>query len=157
MTTPRGPTAGGLVAPTPHPDRIALGVRQPWCELILRGTKTLEIRTRPTEVRGPIYLYSAKKFSDLPELDEVLTRDDVDLNVLPRGLIVGSVEITGCRPATPEDAPAARIPVRELADRFAWELAEPGAVRRPAAAAVPAVRRLVLPVQAGARSRADGV
>ena len=106
-------------------DRIALGVRQPWCELILRGRKTLEIRSRPTEVRGPVYVYSAKKFSDLPELDEVLTREDVDLNVLPRGVLVGSVEIVGCRPATPADADASCVPERELENRFAWELSDP--------------------------------
>ena len=113
-------------------DRIALGVRQPWCELILRGRKTLEIRSRPTEVRGPIYVYAAKKFSDLPELDEVLTREDVDLNVLPRGLLVGTVEITGCRRAAPADAAAGCVPERELVDRFAWELANPVRFDEPA-------------------------
>ena len=106
-------------------DRIALGVRQPWCELILRGRKTLEIRSRSTDVRGPIYVYAAKKFSDLPELDDVLTAEDVDLNVLPRGGVVGTVEIVGCRRATPADAAAACVPERELADRWAWELANP--------------------------------
>ena len=111
--------------PAPERDRIALGVRQPWCELILRGRKTLEIRSRPTEVRGPIYVYAAKKFSDLPELDEVLTAEDVDLNVLPRGGLVGTVEIVGCRPAAPGDADAACVPRRELEGRFAWELADP--------------------------------
>ena len=125
MNDPEPPPAG-LVEPRPRVrDRIALGVRQPWCELILRGRKTREIRTRSTGVRGTIYLYSAKKFSDLPELDEVTAREDVDLNVLPRGALVGTVEIVGCRPATPADAPAACVPERELKDRFAWELANP--------------------------------
>ena len=36
-------------------DRRALGIKQPWVELILRGIKTLEIRSLATNVRGPIY------------------------------------------------------------------------------------------------------
>ena len=111
--------------PTFDRDRIALGVRQPWCELILRGRKTLEIRSRATEVRGPIFVYAAKTYSDLPELEEVLTREDVDLNPLPRGVLVGTVEIAGCRRATPADAAASCVPERELVDRYAWELANP--------------------------------
>ncbi|MEM9701862.1 MAG: ASCH domain-containing protein [Planctomycetota bacterium] len=117
--------SGGLVDPNPDRDRIALGIRQPWCELILRGRKTLEIRSRSTEVRGPIYIYASKTVSDLPELDEVLTREDLDLNVLPRGRILGSVEIVGCRRATPTDDEASCVPRRELIDRYAWELANP--------------------------------
>ena len=113
-------------------DRIALGVRQPWCELILRGRKTLEIRTRSTEVRGPILVYSAKKLSDLPELGDVLAREDVDPGVLPRGVLVGTVEIVGCRRASPADAAASCVPERELNDRFAWELANPVRFAEPA-------------------------
>ncbi|NNJ25627.1 ASCH domain-containing protein [Alienimonas chondri] len=120
-----GAASPGLVDPTPERDRIALGIRQPWCELILGGRKTLEIRTRSTAVRGTIYVYSAKKFSDLPELDEVLSREDVDLDVLPRGALVGTVEIVGCRRATPEDVHASCVPLRELSNRYAWELANP--------------------------------
>ncbi|QDT16928.1 ASCH domain-containing protein [Alienimonas californiensis] len=116
---------GGLVAPAPDRDRIALGIRQPWCELILRGRKTLEIRTRPTEVRGTIYVYSAKKLSDLPELEVVLLREEVNPDPLPKGSLVGTVEIVGCRRATPEDAAASCVPPRELENRWAWELAHP--------------------------------
>jgi hypothetical protein len=118
-------TGGGLIDPQPERERIALGIRQPWCELILRGRKTLEIRSRPTEVRGPIYVYSAKKLSDLPELDVVLLREEVDPDPLPRGALVGTVEIVGCRRTTAADAAASCVPTRELKDRFAWELANP--------------------------------
>jgi len=47
-------------------DRIALGIQQPWVELILRGVKTLEIRSQPTRQRGTIYLYASKRPSALP-------------------------------------------------------------------------------------------
>lgn len=54
--------------PRTHPDHelIALGVRQPWAELILRGVKTIEVRTVDTRQRGTIYLYASKKFTDHP-------------------------------------------------------------------------------------------
>ena len=35
-------------------ERIALAIQQPWAELILRGIKTLEIRSQPTRQRGTI-------------------------------------------------------------------------------------------------------
>ena len=39
----------------------ALSVRQPWAELILRGVKTIEYRSRPTRIVGErFYLYAAK-------------------------------------------------------------------------------------------------
>ena len=122
MTEPAPP---GLVDPAPDRGRIALGIRQPWCELILRGRKTLEIRSRSTEVRGTIYVYAAKKFSDLPGLDAVVEREGVDLESLPRGGLVGTVEIVGCRRAEPGDAAASCVPAEELVDRWAWELANP--------------------------------
>ena len=112
--------------------RIALGVRQPWCELILRGRKTLEIRSRSTEVRGTIYVYAAKKFSDLPGLDDLVTAEAVDLDGLPRGLLVGTVDLVGCRRATPGDAAASCVPAELLEDRWAWELANPVRFAEPA-------------------------
>ena len=40
----------------PNKELIALGVRQPWAELILRGIKTIEVRTLPTSIRGPVFI-----------------------------------------------------------------------------------------------------
>lgn len=47
-------------------ERIALAIQQPWAELILRGIKTLEIRSQPTRQRGTILLYASKRVSALP-------------------------------------------------------------------------------------------
>ena len=112
-------------------DRIALGVRQPWAELILRGRKTLEIRSRPTEVRGPIYLYAGKTLSDVPEAAGVCLEEGFGIESPPRGRLVGAVTITGCRPAAPADAAAACVPERLLKDHFAWELADPARLSEP--------------------------
>jgi hypothetical protein len=39
----------------------ALSIRQPWAELILRGLKTVEYRSRPTRIIGEeFYIYAAK-------------------------------------------------------------------------------------------------
>ena len=110
-------------------ERLALGIRQPWAELILRGRKTLEIRSRSTDVRGPIYVYAAKTLSDVPEAAERCVEEGFGIESPPRGRIVGSVSIVGCRRATPADAAASCVPARLLAGKFAWELAD--AVRLP--------------------------
>lgn len=42
------------------PDTIpVLTVRQPWADLILRGVKTLEVRTWSTAYRGPLVIHAA--------------------------------------------------------------------------------------------------
>src|SRR5208283_2683405 len=75
--------------------RRALSIRQPWAELILRGKKKIEVRSRPTNIRGPMYLYAS------------LTRgaDDAKCRAstgctweeLDWGKLVGIIEITDCR------------------------------------------------------------
>ena len=135
MTAAADPYAGGM-SDEPNPpwdkDRIALGIRQPWAELILRGRKTLEIRSRPTEVRGPIYLYAGKTLSDVPEAKETCLEEGFGIESPPRGKLVGSVSIVGCRRTRPEDAEAACVPGRLLEDHYAWELADPVRLPEPA-------------------------
>ena len=36
----------------------ALSVRQPYAELILRGEKKIEYRSKPTNIRERVYLYA---------------------------------------------------------------------------------------------------
>jgi hypothetical protein len=122
----------------------ALSIRQPFAELILRGIKTVEYRTRPTRIIGErFHIYAAKKpsaFSDqlaarkiwsrdvgmahdeLPdwmiELAEQIKLIPADL-LLPRGVIVGSAVIEKCVPLSslnPEH--------RTLNPLFQWHLAD---------------------------------
>jgi hypothetical protein len=47
----------------------ALSIRQPYAELILRGEKTIEYRSRPTKIIGErFYIYASRKWAgvDLP-------------------------------------------------------------------------------------------
>jgi len=116
---------------TPVPDRLGLGVQQPWVELILRGTKTVEIRSQSTRVRGPIYLYASQRVSALAAAAEAARTHALDPATLPRGLLVGTVEIVAARPATPADAHAACLPELPQRGRFAWELRHPRRFARP--------------------------
>ena len=100
-------------------------MRQPWVELILRGIKTLEIRSQPTSVRGPIYLYAAKTIASEPFARDARREHDVSWEPTTLQRLVGVVEIVGCRPTTPADVAASCVPAASLANHFAWELANP--------------------------------
>ena len=113
----------------PDPDLIALGIRQPWAELILRGVKTVEIRSQDTNVRGPVYLYVSKKISDHPAALAAIEAHELDVDSLPFGLLVGTVEIHETRPARSVDASAACVAARSLAGYYGWHLRHP--VRLP--------------------------
>jgi hypothetical protein len=66
------------------PIRRALSVKQPYAEQILLGRKKYEYRSIATRIRGRIYIYATLKPLDHTNLH------------LPRGQIIGTVEITGC-------------------------------------------------------------
>ena len=106
-------------------DVIALGIRQPWAELILRGTKTIEVRSLPTNVRGLIYIYTSQQLSDLPVALTAAAAQCLELSALPRGLLVGSVELHHCRPATSADVSASCVTDDLLTGKYAWELQNP--------------------------------
>lgn len=123
----------------------ALSIRQPYAELILRGIKTAEYRSRPTRVIGErFWIYASKK--KLPVVSGPLPVWSSDLEavrppawmvelakqvgmieagaLLPTGVIVGSAVIDRCEEV---DAPGSAM--------FRWHLKD---VRR--------VDRLVPPV-----------
>src|SRR2546423_698714 len=101
----------------------ALSIRQPFAELILRGIKTVEYRSRPTRIIGErFYIYASKR--PLSVVSSPLSGDGVwssDLAVqhppelliklwemlrrkqLPSGVIVGSAQISHCTPLTTDD------------------------------------------------------
>lgn len=111
--------------------RIALGVQQPWAELILQGIKTIEVRTRSTKIRGPVYLYASKTFSRHPQAQEVIEEYSLDMASLPSGLIVGQFELYDCRELRPSDAKASCISAEGLTDCYAWELRNPKRLEQP--------------------------
>lgn len=92
----------------------ALSVRQPHAERILRGLKTVEYRSSATKIRGRIYLYASNKLDDSYDDDEAEL--DVPLKKLPRGVVVGTVEIVDC---TEDDG------------QYEWHLANPVRLAEP--------------------------
>ncbi len=75
----------------------ALSVRQPWAELIMVGDKEIEYRNYPTDVRGTVYIYaSATRYPEEDE-QEMQSEFGLDLDSLPRGVIVGTVEVYDCQ------------------------------------------------------------
>lgn len=77
---------------TPRPV-LAISIRQPYVEAILRGIKKLEYRSRLTHIRGVVYLYASVKDGNYDLFRRQLKADPGDL---PTGLILGTVEITDC-------------------------------------------------------------
>jgi hypothetical protein len=116
---------------SPDPDRLALGVQQPWAELIVRGLKTVEIRSQATQVRGTIYIYASRKPSTMDAAKGMAARHEIDVDALPKGLLVGTVELIESRPCTPADAAAAGVPADLLVGRQAWILARPQRLPKP--------------------------
>jgi len=94
----------------------ALSVRQPYAELILRGIKPAEFRSRPTKLTGvPFYLYAARTPGDPAGFATLGCAP----GELPTGVIVGVATITHCV---------------DEGHRWAWQLAD---VRRLAVPLVP--------------------
>lgn len=89
----------------------ALSIRQPYVEMILRGLKTEEYRSRRTHVRERIWIYASK----IPGNPEFCSQLGVCLEELPTGLLVGTVEIVDCT-STPAG--------------FAWHLRDPRRLAR---------------------------
>ena len=109
----------------PNHDLIALGVRQPWAELIVRGIKTIEVRSQNTNQRGTIYIYAAKKPSTIAPASQAIEKYDLDLGSLPRGLLIGTVELFDSIPCKTDDARASCVSTSWLENQFAWHLRHP--------------------------------
>ena len=70
----------------------AISIRQPYVEDILRGKKKYEYRSRPTQIRGRVFLYASLGPGSL----EYWKKMKLEPGSLPTGLVVGSVEIVDC-------------------------------------------------------------
>ncbi len=66
-------------------------IRQPWADLIVNGSKNIENRSWPTSYRGPVLIHASLNVNRA--LCQKYRRNP---NMIPRGGIVGIVEITDC-------------------------------------------------------------
>lgn len=82
-----------------HENHRALSIRQPHAEAVMRGIKTIEYRSRRTNVRGRIYIYaSLGRYPDETEAEMLDEYGITDLHCddLPRGVLIGTVELYDC-------------------------------------------------------------
>jgi hypothetical protein len=89
----------------------ALSLRQPNAEQILRGKKKIEYRNMPTKKRERVYVYASITPADQDAWDEI-GKEPGDL---PIGVIVGTVEVIGCR---------------KVRGEYEWDLARPIRLKR---------------------------
>jgi hypothetical protein len=129
-----------------------LAVRQPWASLIVEGLKTIEIRSRPTNIRGRIAIYVSgnNKFLNdnlwyRVQLASIFN-DDVrynpqkylpDSEYLNFGNIIGTVEISDCYPISRDEyrmrgkkhlSPMSFYIGKSV---YAWELVNPTKFENP--------------------------
>jgi hypothetical protein len=79
--------------PVEQQPKRALSIRQPYAEQILRGVKVREYRSRSTKIRERVYIYASLRPGELSEYRTL----GLNLEDLPRGVLVGSVEVVDCR------------------------------------------------------------
>jgi hypothetical protein len=87
---------------------LALSIRQPWASLILLAGKDIENRTWETRVRGAILIHAAKGMTKKEYIEarafasfatcilDPVRLDVLELAHLPRGGIIGSVNLVDC-------------------------------------------------------------
>jgi hypothetical protein len=77
----------------------ALSIRQPHAEAILRGVKKIEYRSGPTKVRGRVLIYAGLGRYSVADEAEMMAEygiRDVACDDLPRGVLVGTVDLFDC-------------------------------------------------------------
>ena len=103
----------------------ALSIRQPWAELILLGHKTIEVRSRRAHLRERVHIYAGLNRIEPLEEARIAQEYGIDVDGLPRGVLIGTVEILGCLPLKQENSQAACLPITETHGFYGWLLARP--------------------------------
>lgn len=88
-----------------------------------------------THKRGErVHLYASLRRIEPDEEARISAEFGIEIDALPRGVLVGTVEIAGCEPLEPRHGPAACFEVTETTGGFAWLLKDPrraDVMRRP--------------------------
>jgi hypothetical protein len=88
---PRRPTPATRAAGTKS--ALSLAIRQPWAELIMLDCKRIEYRSQRTNVRKRIFVYACLGRDARDMEAEWAEEYGLEIDSLPRGVIVGSVEL----------------------------------------------------------------
>jgi hypothetical protein len=87
----------------------AITVRQPWANAIINDGKMVENRSWPTKYRGPVAIHAGRALEDAAffefarsrGLDKAISIDQKTIHALPRGAVVGVVDIVDCVTSDP--------------------------------------------------------
>jgi hypothetical protein len=93
--------------------------------LILLGLKTIEVRSQRTNIRERVHIYAGRNRIEAEEEARIASEFGIDVDALPRGVLVGTVEITGCCPLEMSDNKAACFEIDDGAGFYAWVLDRP--------------------------------
>ena len=122
-----------------------LAVRQPWASLIVEGLKTIEVRSRPTNIGGTVAIYGAGHNLTNVEYDNfvtlfyrlmvcgLLSYSDFEITsrclneACTRNRILGTVEIVECEKLTSDemDRPHKHFALDINPNSYSWKLANP--------------------------------
>ena len=93
--------------------------------MILLGHKTIEVRSKATRLRERVYIYAGQNRIEAEEESRIAARFGIDVDDLPRGVLVGTVAIVGCQPLQQDDSQAACFEITETHGFYGWLLARP--------------------------------
>lgn len=79
--------------------------------------KEIEYRNYPTDVRGIVYIYASATRYPAEDEEDMQSEFGLDLGSLPRGVIVGTIEVYDCQ-QSPEG-------------RYEWFLRSPSRLTKP--------------------------
>jgi hypothetical protein len=110
---------------------LALSIRQPWAELVLRAQKSIEVRSWTVDYRGPVWLHTGQKNDSEAEAH-------FGLRDLFHGGFIGRIEVSSVLRLDPERWERWRdrhlVPGEMPAGSFGWLLRQPVRLRKPVAA-----------------------
>jgi activating signal cointegrator 1 len=121
-----------------------ISVVQPWATLIILGAKRYETRSWASQFRGQLAIHASTKFpqrardlcNEEPFRSALRRGGFMTAADLPRGLIIGTVQLARCLPEP--EARLIQLPGYEFGDylngRWIWQFDDPQPLTRPLAA-----------------------
>lgn len=122
-------------------DMRLISLHQPWASLVVAGLKKYETRSWKTSWRGPLLIHATLNRMPLPSepmLRRVLCPRPLGAyEALPRGAIIGMVELEDCAPTVQGAQWIVKLSLEERARgnfepfRYGWRLSSPITLTEP--------------------------
>jgi hypothetical protein len=114
----------------------SISIKNPYAQLILEGTKKIEIRSQPVKNFGEVLVCASKSKFLLYELDfplELYGYNDYEKDIKKlykgSGYAIGVVRITDCREMLPYDEKDSMVKYDKK--KYAWFLEDPRRLKKP--------------------------